>query len=122
MIEYLDMNDPQFPEKLLEAIGIEPGQKLQIVTPQFDRIDNIVPEKVDSVDIEHLKTLSPEELKALGCGLWEENLWLLPYEWYGEIPEGVELESISGRIFSFQPGVTDDDMRYGLLAYGFRTN
>ena len=119
MIDYLDINDPQFPEKLIEAIGVKPGDKLVITTPQFDRVDNIVPEQIE-VDIDYLKTLTPEELKSMGCGKWDENLWLFPYEWYEKIPEGTELESICGDIFLFQPGVTDDDIRYGLLAYGFR--
>ncbi len=35
----LDISDPDFGEKLVEAIGAKPGEKIEIMTPQFDRTD-----------------------------------------------------------------------------------
>lgn len=46
------------------------------------------------------------------------GLWLFPYQWYPHIPEGMELLDINGETELFKKGVTDDDMRFGVLAYG----
>jgi hypothetical protein len=46
------------------------------------------------------------------------ELWLFPAEWYDSIPNGFPLTCIDGCIESFIRGKTDDDRRFGLLAYG----
>ena len=66
-------------------------------------------------------------LKAAGCGQWDAQadgkaLMLFPAEWYEIIPNGTLVESISGEKESFMRGVTDDDRRFGMLAYGFRVS
>ena len=72
------------------------------------------------------------ELLSLGFGLWErgplddgglvlargEALMLIPAAWYASIPEGLPLVSICGDRAPFQRGVTDDDQRFGFLAWG----
>lgn len=98
---------------------------IQIITPQFDRVDDVTvnqgPTTLEAV--EALKTLSPEALRALGCGLWteteEHRHWLFPKEWYNDIPDGMMVEVISGDCEKFVRGETDDDTRFGLLAFGF---
>jgi len=45
-------------------------------------------------------------------------LMLFPGEWYCHIPPGFGIVDISGNREQFQPGVTDDDIRIGCLAYG----
>ncbi len=71
-------------------------------------------------EFEHLRTLTCEELKAIGCGRWEEatTLMLFPATWYEHIPAGFEVVDINGDKEAFVPGVTDDDRRFGRLAYG----
>lgn len=99
--------------------------EITIMTPQFDRVDDKVvlvrPQGVE--EFTALKRKSVSDLKALGCGVWTETDkgWhmLYPQEWYDCIPEGLEVVMISDRIEKFRHGVTDDDTRYGMLAYGF---
>lgn len=126
-IPILNMNDSDFVEQLKDAIGIKEGEVLEITTPQFERTDGVVPAFPD-VAFDKLHTLSKEALKGMGCQMWDEPdtdgnvLWLYPATWYNHIPEGTEMICIDGEVSKFKRGVTDDDMRYGALAYGFKRN
>lgn len=119
----LDASDSDFAEQFAEAIGAKPGDTVQIITPQFTRTDGITP-AYPNVNFADLHKLSPATLKAIGCGAWDkpnakgEQLWLLPGEWYNHIPEGMPLTCIDGATEPFDRGKTDDDIRYGCLAYG----
>jgi hypothetical protein len=46
------------------------------------------------------------------------ELWLFPAEWYAAIPAGFPITDINGCIEQFIPGKTDDDRRFGMLAFG----
>lgn len=46
------------------------------------------------------------------------ELMLFPAEWYASIPAGFPIVDINGKLEDFEPGKTDDDRRFGLLAYG----
>lgn len=71
---------------------------------------------------------NPDDHKLRGVNQWfwsverDENasheLWLFPAEWYDTIPNGCPITDINGCVELFERGVTDDDRRYGLLAYG----
>lgn len=97
------------------------SQKITIITPQFERVDGM---KIDTIpstpeQFDSLKTLDDEALHELGMQEWGEyNLWLFPKEWYNHIPDGYEVTIISGKKEKFKKGVTDDDIRFGMLAYG----
>jgi hypothetical protein len=123
-IPMLDMNDPAFIEKFKTAAGLEDGEVLHIITPQFTRTDGINPTR-PIVPFEELHTLPEAKLKEIGCMKWDDPdaegnvLWLVPGEWYEHIPEGTEMMCISGERELFKRGVTDDDIRCGCLAYGF---
>jgi len=94
-----------------------------------------------------LQRLTADQLHAWGCRLfshyrdtpssdgrasqrdawfWEvetradatHELWLFPAEWYDAIPNGFPLTCIDGTIEQFVRGKTDDDRRFGMLAYG----
>lgn len=99
--------------------------KIVIITPQFERTDGITPSGIPSTTEEWaaLPTLTSEALKALGCGIWDKEdskeHWLFPKEWYDAIPEGYPITYIDGDTEPFQKGVTDDDIRFGMLAFGF---
>jgi len=120
----LDMNDPKFVEKFADAVGVSPGEALHIITPQFKRTDGLTVPTLD-IDFASLPQLSEPTLKAMGCQKWDEPdaegnfLWLYPAEWYDRIPEGFPLTDINGEASLFKRGETDDDMRFGALAYGF---
>lgn len=121
----LDMNDPQFPEKLAGALGVERGDAVTVVTPQFTRTDGLmVP--VPDIDVSKLPSLPAETLKAMGFAKWDEPdangnvLWLYPGEWYDHIPEGHPVTCINGETSPWRRGEMDDDTRFGMLAYGFK--
>lgn len=121
----LNLNSPTFAQDLADAIGIKPGEKIEIVTPQFERTDGLkikVPEYTPE-DWASLPDKSHDELTALGFGVWnktsEGTHYLFPKEWYNVIPEGLELKCIDGKTEIFKRGVTDDDHRFGCIAYGF---
>lgn len=120
----LNMNSPTFVEDLRDALGLKPGEAMQVMTPQFNRTDGLeVP--LPLMDFAKLPTLSEETLKAIGCQKWDDAdsagkvLWLFPCEWYDHIPDGTRIISISGEHEFFKRGETDNDRRFGALAYGF---
>ena len=121
----LDASDENFVQDLMKAIGVEPGEAVNIVTPTFNRTDGRVIQYVPKLPREYraLPLMDPENLKKIGCQIWDsengKTHWLYPAEWYEHIPAGFEVVCISGRPEKFMPGETDDDRRFGALAYGF---
>lgn len=121
----LDAGDPNFAEDLAKALGVEPGEKIQIVTPQFTRTDGLVVSYIPTTPEEYaaLPKMKPENLKKIGCQVWDDEggklHWLYPHEWYNHIPDGTEIIDINGNVEQFKRGETDNDMRYGALSFGF---
>ena len=120
----LDMDSPTFAEDFANAVGLQPGDTLEIMTPQFERIDGAqVPVLIDFSDWENLHKKDEATLCALGFGVWNENEegkhWLFPKEWYDIIPDGHPIVYITGEQSEFKCGETDDDYRFGCLAFGF---
>ena len=121
----LNMSDPDFADKLREAIGVKDGEKIQLLSPQFDREDGRKITYFPSTfeEYEFLKEFSEANLKKLGCQVWDKEddktYWLYPHEWYNYIPDGLEVTDIFGEKEVFQKGVTDDDKRFGALSFGF---
>ena len=120
--EILNINDKDFAEKFMAALGVKAGETVELITPQFNREDGITPSFPDSWHC--LKTLPRETLKAIGCRAWDEPdddgnvLMLFPAEWYPYIPDGLEIVDINGETEKFEKDKTDDDKRGGCLAYG----
>jgi hypothetical protein len=121
-----DMNDPDFTEKFMAATGIKPGDTVTMVSSPHRRPKNWPAPSEAPTDWESLRALNKAELKAMGCGVWDEPdenntvLMLLPGEWYSAIPNGFEGEDINGNPDVFERGATDDDIRFGCLAFGIR--
>lgn len=69
----------------------------------------------DTYDVEIGRGNSPTELLEI-----DEDIWLFPYEWYSIIPNGFVVTGLNGENYPFEKGVSDDDMRFGCLPYGFR--
>lgn len=118
----LDATDPDFANQLKAALGVQDGDTVVISTPQFDRTDGCVityfPRTVAEFDA--LKELPHDTLKKIGLGVWAEGHYLYPKEWYWNIPAGYMVDVISDETEPFVPGETDDDIRFGYLAYGFK--
>ena len=108
-------------DQIREAIGAGPDETIVIQTPQFERPGDEEPADPPLTEraFEKLRDLPAEELLELGFQNWDSDLYLLPAEWYPHIPEGVEFTSIMGKQVVFDPGETDNDRRFGALAYGF---
>ena len=121
-IKMLSLDDPQFAEKFAEAIGLEPGETLEITGPQFERADGITPIANPTDVLHNLHRMPEKTLRALGMAPWDERLWLLPHEWFKHIPLGFRLQCIDGSEELFDPEKTSDDMRFGMLAYGIVPN
>lgn len=117
-IPMLDMNDPDFAVKFKAVIGLADGETLQIMTPQFERTDGIVPATNPTGLFGMLRTLPKETLIALGMGNWNGCIYLFPYQWFSKIPKGMKVIDISGKWKEFDPETFDDDYRAGCLAYG----
>ncbi len=99
-------------------------KKIKILLPQFERTDGIkiIEENIPKTkeEFENLKTLSHKELIEKGLILWKEGHYLFPGEWYNYIPDGIEIASIFGTEKYFNKDTSDNDIRYGALAYGFK--
>lgn len=137
MIDYskfnviLDASDKDFVDKLRKALELSPGEKLEITTPQFKRIDGRVISYLPNTPEEYkaLPKLDSQSLIKIGCQKWEiesslsqfngQTLWLFPYEWYDCIPNGTKIVDINGELEEFRFGKTDNDIRCGALAFGF---
>ena len=123
----LNMTDPDFIENFKKAIDLKPGEAIQVSTPRLERTDGkeigYIPQ--GATEFYQLGKLGKNLLEYLGCGVWDSQgrriQWLYPAEWYGAIPQGHEIVTLSGRIETFELGKTSDDRRFGLLAYGFYT-
>lgn len=121
----LDASSETFISDLKKALNLKDGEEIHFITPQFERTDGRKIKYFPRSPEEYaaLPLLDPQNLKEIGCGVWnKENgktLWLFPKEWYAYIPNGTRIVDINGDVEQFVRGETDDDIRYGMLAYGF---
>lgn len=106
--------------KVREAIGVGDFETVEVILPQFDRTDkrtiSVLPK--DAAWLDTLKSAPLDILRDLGLQCWDMNLWLFPAEWYEYIPEGYEIIDLNFNVESFRKGETDNDRRFGVLAYG----
>lgn len=107
-----------------ESVGAAPGDTIQILTPQFARTSKMNKVRPAPTPFEKVRQLDYGALRSIGCEPWDEPdadgnvLLLFPGEWYEMIPDGFEIVDISGRTEQFVSGDTDNDIRFGCLAYG----
>lgn len=115
----------ELPSVLAHELDCDPND-LEFTFPQFDRTNgrtvNWIPKTKKEFDI--LKQMDEKTLKMLGLQKWteEDELWLYPAEWYDSIPDGYEIVDINNVTENFKHGETDDDRRFGALAFGFKSN
>lgn len=89
-----------------------------ITGSQHERVDGTVP-AAPPKDFDALRSMKQDQLQELGMRVWDETgLMLFPGEWYDFIPAGYDIVDISGNREKFEPGTTDNDIRFGCLAFG----
>lgn len=117
-----------------EAIGVDPEEEVEIVTPIFHRTDgrhvHYYPRTKEEFD--SLKDKTHEELLDLGLGKWSDDptefpgsdrLYLFPAEWGRMcIPNGYPIIDIFGNEEFYNDEETSHDKRFGLLAFGILRN
>lgn len=114
----------------LAEIGINEGDSLHIMTPQFERLEkleiNFIPKVQKEFDF--ITSSTPEEvLKKMGVGVWDRlddgtTVYLFPGKWYDSIPEGYEVVGLNNEVSKFSKATHSNDIMYGCLAYGFKVN
>ena len=121
----LDASDENFAADLMNALGVKPGEKINIMTPSFERTDGrtVSYRPTARQEYEALPQMTPENLKKVGCQIWDseggETHWLYPAEWYEYIPIGFEVIDIMGKKKAFTRSTHGNDIRFGALSYGF---
>jgi len=112
-----------------EAIGAGPDDEVSFVTPQFTRERRATPPGSPPASREQwdaLLSMSDVGLREMGLRPWDEPdeqgrvTMLLPGEWYRAIPAGFPIVGLNGEEESFVPRQSDNDIRFGCLAYGVR--
>ena len=126
-MKMLDISSPTFVKDFADAVGIKPGEPIEITTPQFHRTDGaqLTAPELTADEWKYLSKMPLDRVRQLGCQVWNDTEkgihWLFPGEWYPYIPDWLDVLCIDGDIEKFQRGVTDDSIRFGALAYGFMT-
>lgn len=118
-------------DAIREKIGAAPTDVVKVVTPQFTRPPGEPVPACPSADQawwQALRTMGYCALREMGMGLWGvkqgKALLLFPDEWYRSIPDGFSVVSIGAFDFGasepevFVKNETDNDIRFGHLAYG----
>lgn len=130
--------------KIRKAIGAGPDDNVEVTTPQFERPAGEPPPMAAPTSVagfDALRTMTDAQRLELGMRRWgrpephdlavplrkgskkadlsgSPMLWLFPGEWYSKIPPGYEIVDISYYIEKFKRGKTDNDIRFGCLAFG----
>lgn len=122
-------DESELAARIREPIGVGPFEPVEVVTPQFERTDGRkvywCPSSAEELD--KVREAPRELLRNMCLSPWNSPLehpekmvlWLYPGEWYEHIPAGYPIVDICDQREKFEPGVTDDDIRFGCLAYGF---
>jgi len=115
--------------KMIDATDDEP---VTVTTPQFERRPGDPKPMPPPADFTKLTSLTRAQLMTLGMRPWARKplagededeatgltLWLFPGEWYSAIPAGLPIVDIFFTEKVFEPGKTDDDIRFGMLGFG----
>ena len=67
-----------------------------------------------------LARMTPAMAKRFGLGNWDGGLFLFPGAWADKIPHSTKVEAINGEKTTWGKVKSDDDTRFGFMAYGVR--
>ena len=132
-------HEDELAAKVRAAIGVGDWDPVSAITPQFDRDDGQEPWYIPETlaDFDGLCSAPEEVLRTMCMMPWNNTadpddaeetarlggqLWLFPWQWYDHIPDGYEVVTVCGQRERFEHGRTDDDRRFGCLAFGFVRN
>jgi len=122
------------------AIGASPEEEIEFVTPQFTREPGAIDPSAPPASWDAwlaLSSASRSELRERGLRPWggfrlqppdewieddaapTHEVWLFPGEWYHAIPLGLPVVGLHCEDDVFA-GDSDDDIRFGCLAFGVR--
>lgn len=83
-------------------------------------ISGVINDEIVKADGSILIDLSTEEPVPLSFLEEDEDIILFPGEWYDLIPDGFKCTSLNGKSYTFRKGISNNDTRFGCLAYGLR--
>ncbi len=124
---------PQNKEEFMAIVDKAPWNILKgFGFRKWDTMNNVIGENkekpVDNkVSIPIINTLG--ETYDVNCGRGDapvtelpkdEDIILIPGEWYDIIPDGFTVTGLYGEQYLFSKGKSDDDIRFGCLPYGIR--
>jgi len=126
--KFVPQNDEQFysiikdaPMKILKGLGFG----------KWETMNNIITENKgrNASQIVNIPIINSQDTCSIDIGigncptellLTDEDILLFPAEWYGIIPDGFIVTGLNSESYPFQKNKTDDDRRFGCLAYGIR--
>lgn len=128
------INESELVNEIKKAVDYSVGDIIEIVTPQFEREKDKPKPLSAPITFEswcNLSSLPEKDLDLLGLRKWgrkEDNdgnelmdtpmLWLFPGEWFNLIPDGLLVTDIFFNTYAFLRDEADNDIRFGMLAYG----
>jgi len=85
-----------------------------------DLIKGVMEGDIVKADGSMLMDLAPKEVIPMKLLDEDEDIILFPGEWYNIIPDGFKCTSLYGEITEFIKGKSDNDIRFGCIAFGIR--
>lgn len=103
-----------------ERQGKKPLGKVTMPVFEMDEIADVL--SGDIVKAENMVEfdLTPKHESTTELLEEDEDILLFPAEWYNLIPNGFMVTGLYGESYPFEKGKTDNDRRFGCLAYGIR--
>jgi hypothetical protein len=83
-------------------------------------IEGVITGNISTAKDSMLLDLSHKEPVPVQLLEHDEDIILFPGEWYSLIPDGFKCTSLYGEECTFIKGKSDDDIRFGCIAYGVR--
>lgn len=103
-----------------ENVEKEPIENITIPVFNMEDLGDVLSGDKVTTDTMMEMDLTPKEQRPTVLLDIDEDILLFPAEWYDIIPDGFMVTGLYGETYSFQKGKTDDDRRFGCLAYGIR--
>jgi hypothetical protein len=128
-------NPEEAASAIRDFVGAKPGEVVEVQTSMCEREPGYPTPGCAPTTAKGwaaLATMSEAALLEMGLRPWgtmdetedghdvkgSPMLWRFPGEWYSAIPAGLKIVDISFKCETFSPGITDDDIRFGCLAFG----
>ena len=117
-------NMPWALNRIAEPVAYKSWDKETIRRLLKESLDTFMKEfkEAGEFDFDKIGELDGDLLYDIGFKVWSEmedgDLWVFPLWMFDYIPKGMKLVSIGGETIEFDPETTDNDNRFGCIAYG----